>query len=183
MDRYQEIKNYYQTLKDHVLFNLIENDLKDLESVAVNALIAEIRERKLNDKWIRAVEFAREPMSKEAFALFSRRVERQHCPICGQGEKPLSVSLVRRVTGQIFRVLREFKYVLACPSCIFEEREQAESYNKKKGWFAFPMGVFETLFTFFYHRKNRKIINTGKQTRDFYRYLHQAKAKIYYQFF
>ncbi|MBN2738485.1 MAG: hypothetical protein JXR70_16005 [Spirochaetales bacterium] len=183
MSRYQEIKEYYQTLKDQVLLDLIEYEFMDLEPEAISALKSEILDRVMDTKWIKAIDFATQPMSEEAFALFARRVERQNCPYCGQSERPLSASLIRKLTGQVIRVYRDYKYILGCPDCIMAKMKEAEDHNKLKGWFAFPMGVFETLFAFFYHRYNRRLFTHGHQTRDFYRYLRVAKAKVYYQFF
>lgn len=146
----EQIKNHYSKMDDTKLERIAKFEIASLQPEVQPIVIAEIKKRGLDENLLTGIEAQTKELSEEEVYELRDKVKELDCPKCGKSNQGLVGGIVRKVRSYLIITQYETRPMIACKSCVEEERKSQLIKNSLLGWWGFPW--------FFFYRTPQAII-------------------------
>ncbi|NJO87675.1 MAG: hypothetical protein HC831_00950 [Chloroflexia bacterium] len=140
----EQIKRNYAGFEDFKIIHIAKNEARGLEPEVIPILIDEINKRGLDWDLIKGIEAQTKELSTNEIIELKNKIIHLPCPECGQKDKPLIGTLIRKVKSYVLLTSTQKAYLISCKSCAEKERKNAMITTALLGWRGIPMGLVKT---------------------------------------
>jgi len=164
------VEDYYRNMADNELLRAVTQDARNLTPEAIEVIELELKRRNLHGKASSAVAAQNRQYTLEEIDAYAGLLQNLPCPRCGKTSKKLNGGqMAEAVSVIIFSTLTTYVSI-ACPQCLDELSDKAQTKTALLGWWGIPWGPIRSVRAFNINRLSRKVhhsVTPNKYLRSF----------------
>ena len=152
----EELRKNYERLDNTKLTRLAIVEAASLRPEALDLLKQIIKERGLSEDLDKGIDAQLKKDDPLAIASYAELLRKLPCPVCGSTDEKLNATMTANVMSFIIITNYKKQVVIACPTCLDKQNNDAMLRSATLGWWGLPWGIIRTVQSLMLNSKMKK---------------------------